>query len=353
MTNIPQLTLSIFKHRQTIRAISLIRILFLTILLGACNNAVEQQAEIKKAKIPAGFAIPQAILNANLPGACLQAWVRIDGGQREILSISNQAATFSRVMTAGKHSIILGYDCIGQTFSEDKVVPLASITFNITLVSGDNNIEFNEDNFQFFDSDNDGILNVKEVERRSNPFLADSNSPPVANAGTNQAVTLNKLVTLDGSSSNDFDRDSLSYAWTMKIKPLDSAVTTISNGSQVKPTFIPDAEGDYIFSLSVNDGIDDSLEDDDVTISAGLGDLPPVADAGQGKTVIVNKLVTLNGSGSSDVNADPLTYQWTMISSPVDSTASLTDANSVTPKFTPDKLGVYEFTLVVNDGTSD
>ena len=41
----------------------------------------------------------------------------------------------------------------------------------------------------------------------------------------------------------------------------------------------------------------------------------PIADAGDDQTVAVGATVTLDGSGSSDPDLDPLTFQWTMTSS--------------------------------------
>jgi hypothetical protein len=69
--------------------------------------------------------------------------------------------------------------------------------------------------------------------------------------------------------------------------------------------------------------------------------------------VAVGGTVILNGSGSSDVDGNPLTYKWTLISAPSGSLAALAGANTVAPSFKADKFGNYLAQLVVNDGTVD
>src|SRR5205823_1300125 len=76
----------------------------------------------------------------------------------------------------------------------------------------------------------------------------------------------------------------------------------------------------------------------------------PVANAGPNQTTAINALVTLNGSSSSDMDGDPLTYAWSMISRPANSVAVLMAANTVSPVFIADKPGTYIVQLFVNDG---
>ena len=79
----------------------------------------------------------------------------------------------------------------------------------------------------------------------------------------------------------------------------------------------------------------------------------PVADAGPDQHVFVTDTVQLDGTGSSDVDGDLLLYDWTLLSVPTDSAATLDDPTSETPSFEVDKAGTYVGQLIVNDGTED
>ena len=78
--------------------------------------------------------------------------------------------------------------------------------------------------------------------------------------------------------------------------------------------------------------------------------LAPSANAGFAQSVGVGSVATLDGSASTDLNADPLTYQWTLTSKPAGSAASLSSSTAVKPTLTPDVAGDYQVSLVVNDG---
>jgi len=82
---------------------------------------------------------------------------------------------------------------------------------------------------------------------------------------------------------------------------------------------------------------------------AACGSLPPEPDAGENQTVTLGKTVTLDATGSDRRNGEPLKYYWTIIAAPTGSTAQLSDPNSATPAFTPDRTGAYTFALVVDN----
>ncbi len=91
-----------------------------------------------------------------------------------------------------------------------------------------------------------------------------------------------------------------------------------------------------------------------LTLAVLTDNTPPVADAGMDQTVDAGAPVTLDGTGSSDADNDPLTYAWTVTST--GTTVTLTDADTARPTFTAPNLLAQEdleFSLTVNDGTVD
>src|SRR5207302_10809225 len=62
-------------------------------------------------------------------------------------------------------------------------------------------------------------------------------------------------------------------------------------------------------------------------------------------------LVQLNDAGSTDANGLPLTFQWSLITLPAGSAATLNHPNIVNPTFTADSTGIYVAQLIVNNGT--
>jgi len=91
--------------------------------------------------------------------------------------------------------------------------------------------------------------------------VIDPTSAPIADAGMNQNVLTGSEVTLDGSGSYAASGELLTYSWSFTSVPEGSGVddSALSDPADVYPTFTPDVDGNYILSLVVNDGVEDSL----------------------------------------------------------------------------------------------
>lgn len=66
--------------------------------------------------------------------------------------------------------------------------------------------------------------------------------------------------------------------------------------------------------------------------------------------MVVNGLVQLDGSGSTDPDGDPITYFWAFGTKPAGSSAPLNGPMTATPYFQPDQPGTYTLNLIVSDG---
>ncbi|MFI3155322.1 MAG: PKD domain-containing protein [Methylococcaceae bacterium] len=78
---------------------------------------------------------------------------------------------------------------------------------------------------------------------------------------------------------------------------------------------------------------------------------PPVANAGTNQNTFVGNVITLDGSGSTDEDGDPLTYHWRVASQPATNAAALDNANAIKPQLTINSKGSYQIELIVNDGS--
>jgi RHS repeat-associated protein len=180
------------------------------------------------------------------------------------------------------------------------------------------------------------------------PFLV-LNHPPVARAGADQTALLGATVQLDGSASTDVDGDELTFRWSFVSKPAGSGAT-LSDPTAVGPTFVVDRRGTYVVQLVVNDGASDSAAD---TVRIDTRNSAPVARAGPDQTVAVGSTVVLDGTGSFDVDGDPLGFRWSFVSRPAGSQATLTDPTADRPAFIADLPGRYVVELIVSDGALD
>ena len=192
---------------------------------------------------------------------------------------------------------------------------------------------------------NDGTIDSAP----STVTISTLNSPPVADAGFDQVVLVGNVVQLSGSGSTDVDGNQLGFAWSIVSQPLNSQAI-LSDPLIVNPTFVVDVAGSYVVQLLVNDGTVTSQPD---TVTISTQNRPPVANAGPHQTVQLGSSVQLDGTTSSDPDGDTLTFNWSLLSVPTGSNATIASNNISQPSFIADVAGNYVAQLIVGDGKTN
>jgi len=185
------------------------------------------------------------------------------------------------------------------------------------------------------------------------------NEPPQANAGTDQTVDEEVVVTLDGSSSLDIDDGIVSYLWTQTGRQ----TVTLSNPASSKPTFTAPNVGPDGASLAFNLTVTDAgglQNTDSCIVNISWQNDPPIAVVNPDyMETTEGTSVTLDGSASTDSDDGIASYLWTQVDGdPV----YLSDPASAVTTFSAPKTDVpgknLKFKLTVKDhgglqGTTD
>ncbi|MGI9552580.1 MAG: PKD domain-containing protein, partial [Aurantibacter sp.] len=237
-----------------------------------------------------------------------------------------------------------------------------NVTFAWTQQSGPNTAALSNENtddltagnlvegtyvFRLTVTDDENDTAFDEVSVIVNP--EPNTDPPLANAGTDQNITLpTNSIVLNGSGS-DPDGGNVTFAWTQTSGPNAASLSGDTTPDLTASNLI---EGTYIFRLTVTDDESDTTFDEvSVTVALEASTDPPLADAGPDQNIALpTNSITLNGSGS-DPDGGNVSFQWTQTSGP--NTAGLSGAT--TADLTAGNLieGTYIFRLTVTDNEND
>jgi len=190
--------------------------------------------------------------------------------------------------------------------------------------------------------------------------LPEINSRPIADAGSDDTLSADDTSSLDGRGSYDPDGDALTFHWSFEYAPENSTVfeleapfTANMTAEASTTSFILDAVGTYVIALKVHDGRVFSDPDYVIVVSEDP-ETVPVAQAGEDQGLELGGAVTLDASGSYDPTGRSLTYAWTLVDVPDDSSLTgVLDPTAASTSFTPDTSGVFIVNLVVNNGVAD
>jgi hypothetical protein len=203
--------------------------------------------------------------------------------------------------------------------------------------------------FQLTVTDNQGATGTDAVDVivRARP-----NQPPVANAGADQTVSSNGIVTLAGGGT-DPDGTVVSFLW-MQIA---GSTVTLANANTATASFTAPAVNAptlFGFQLTVTDNQGASnAATVAITVQPGPVNQPPVASAGANQTVDEGAGVTLAGSGT-DVDGVIASYAWTQTAGPSVTISSATSAvaSFTAPQVSADTSLTFRLTVTDNAGAT-
>jgi hypothetical protein len=183
----------------------------------------------------------------------------------------------------------------------------------------------------------------------SPPPPTGGNVAPVANAGSNQTITLPvNSVSLTGSGSYDQDGSITNFTWSQVSGPntasfVNTQVANTSVGGLI--------QGSYIFKLTVKDNAG-ATSSANVTITvngqAAPSNSAPVAVTSANQTITLpTNSAFLLGSGSYDSGGWITNYTWSQTSGP--NTATITAISNTNLDVKNMIAGTYVFKLTVTD----
>ena len=204
---------------------------------------------------------------------------------------------------------------------------------------------------------NDGPAENPLADRRVTGTAA--NQAPTAEAGADQSVTVDALVTLDGSATDlDGDDDALTYSWTQT----SGTNVTLSSATAAGPTFTaPATAAVLIFELTVTDDSGDSAtntDTDTVTITVTAPPKPVIVGSAM-VSHLENTETVATYTATQDADGNPISVTWTRSGADADSFAISGDGRlgfANDPNFEDpqdaDADHVYQVTVIATDSTT-
>ena len=177
----------------------------------------------------------------------------------------------------------------------------------------------------------------------------DGNQAPTADAGPDRTVTLPQASIILRGKGSDPDGNFRAFLWEKVSGP--SATLRQQNTANLKLSDL--VAGVYVFRFSATDN-DGATASDEVTLTVVGGEptnQPPVADAGQDKTLrLPNNSIILRGKGN-DPDGNFRAFFWEKVSGP---SATLNQQNTANLKLSNLVAGeyVFRFSATDNDGAT-
>jgi subtilisin family serine protease len=170
--------------------------------------------------------------------------------------------------------------------------------------------------------------------------VASITAPATATPGSSVTLT-------SDNSSGAFGDPLTTFAWV--LTPPAGSGASLSTATAPSASFTPDVPGDYRVALTVSQSAPSGTPAGNAAAIVHVNDVPLASIAGPASDN-VGIPVTFTGSGSSDPDNQALTLRWVLVARPNGSTGTLVTTGADNATLTPDRPGIYEIGLRVDDG---
>lgn len=178
-------------------------------------------------------------------------------------------------------------------------------------------------------------------------ILAKSGATP-GDSATALKASVGSTIVLASASTAGAGATISSYAWTLVSTP-DGSQVSLGAGNTSTVSFVPDTAGDYTLRLDV---MDSQSQHASQTVTIAVTSAPPTAvivtkvafdnsaTVRPSQTVPLGAIITLDATGVSTSDSNPVAIDWMLTAAPANSAASLA-TNGASAHFTPDVSGEY------------
>jgi len=247
---------------------------FVVVVTSACtqgsSTVTAQQSD------GGGIVVPAAL--RSLPaGSELTAYIRVDDGERQPMTIADDNASIQLTgISQGSHTFIIEFEYISNNSPGNPII-LARASKTIDVGPGDNPLDILESDYETdsFDEDGDGVSNLKEISNGSNPFASitvSAISGNTAEDGTTALFTVvltsaptndvNIVISSSDTSEGSVDQDSINFDENNWSTPQTVTVTGIDDD-------FADGDSDYSVIISAATSLDtdyDGLDPVDINL---------------------------------------------------------------------------------------
>ena len=167
--------------------------------------------------------------------------------------------------------------------------------------------------------------------------------PPTADAGENQVVEPDTVVTFNGSNSNDPDGGSITFEWDFG----DGSPADTTSGAIAEHTY--STADTYTVTLTVTDDEFETATDTvQVVVSSSTEPQDPIINLAAPSTALTNEDIFLDASTSYDPDGGTIGYEWDIGD---DGTIDSTD-DAITTSFTSPGTKTIKLTVTDDEGVS-